>query len=371
MSEVTVTAATLDGSAAASVPYSVVRGYITGMGPRQTRTIDAGTPARSRFVVAELNWNLAQPTEAHNLDGIIEPSSLADLDACLALGSPYDKIKLRIFTGNRAPDWAKALGPGPLSWVDDNQPSGYTIPAWWETAHLAAYDRFIAALAGILKDRRRVIEVTIAGASTAYTEPLLRQIGFAPNRPAAMAAGYTEADDVASIKACIDIHHRHMSPLGIVSSLAVNPFQTFTSTGVTTRIQTMIDLLEYQYRVMGRYAVWANYSLGAKWGPDGNAVQVRTDFLYPEMYDYLARHSARVPVQYQTMTMIKMFEKYDPARPDPTVQWAVDHGAISVEMPWGYGGLPNWTDPSLLTVARAAELNDALAANLVQHMEKG
>jgi hypothetical protein len=363
MGEVSVTASTTDGQASASAGYSVARGYITGMGPRQTRTIDAGTPARSRFVVAELNWNLAQPTEAHNRLGILEPSSLVNLDDCLALGHPYDKVKLRIFTGNRAPDWAKALGPGPLSWVDDNQPEGYTVPAWWDAGHLAAYDRFIAALAGILDDPR-VVEVTIAGASTAYTEPLLRQVGFAPNRPVALAAGYTEADDVASIKACIDIHHRHMSPLGIVSSLAVNPFQTFTSTGVATRIQTTFDLLEYQYDVMGRYAVWANYSLGAKWGTDGKAVQVRTDFLYPQMYDYLSQHSARVPVQYQTMTMIKMFGLYDPARPDPTVQWAVDHGAISVEMPWGYGGLPNWTDPSLMTEARAAELNAALEANL-------
>lgn len=339
-----------------------LRGYLTGIGPRQSRAVNSGSAPRSNFIAAEMNWSTAQPTREHNDNGVIDPASLIDLDLCLSMG--YEAVKLRIFVGNRAPDWAKALGGGPMAWVDDNQPDGYTVPVWWSMEYLDAYRLFVEALADQLKIRPEVFDVTISGPSTAYTEPLLRQTQFPPNRPVALAAGFQESKDVESIRWCIDIHHEFMSPLGIVSSLAVNPYQTFTSTGTTSRIDTTLDLLEYQFAVMGKYAVWANYSLGAKW-VDGKAVQVRLEGTYPIMYDFLSQHakSGRVPVEYQTMTMLKMFNQYDPARPDPTVQWAVDNGAISVEMPWGFKPLVDWTDDSLMTEARAMEHNANLEAN--------
>lgn len=341
-----------------------LRGYYVGIGPRKTTGgIVAETATRATCIVAEVKWDEAQPTALDNTNGVIASGALSEVDAAIALGAPYDRIKVRIFTGITSPAWAKALGGGPMPWGNADGSVIYDVPVWFSSEFLDAYEAFVEALAAELAGRSdKVVEVTLAGATTIFSEPCIRQIGWDDNYTTALAHGYTEVGDLDAIKQCVDIHHEHMSPIGIVTSVAYNSMQYFNTTlGVgRVKLASTFELMEYQRDIMGKYAVWENNSLGAMYDEE-DVVQPRVGD-YPDLYAFMAEGAAQgTAIQFQSMNRRVMNEKYPGVTCDATADYAVQLGAISVEMPGALAGYPDWTAD--FTEAKADEVNAALLAN--------
>lgn len=358
-------------------PETPFRGYWVGMGPRSVSRITANSSARSTVLVEEMTWASAQSSQAMNDAYQLTTAAKARLDAFSDLldssANNFNRGKLRMLTGMDSPLWAKQLAGGPLNWQDTDGNGAVQIPVWFNIPiFLGAYEKYVIAVRMYLATKStRIVEVTIAGASTVYTELAVKQIGggFATeNGNTAKAAGYTPAGDIAAAKRCIDIHHAQFSPLGITSSLALNPWQEFTRLDTTTpggkaTLQPTYDLWQYQRSVMGRMGVWQNNSIGAYFTTPG-VVEARGGD-YRDLYEYMSLWAKThgQPIGFQSMTMPKMYGPYNPTRPDPTALYVAQLGGLGVEGAAAGGGYPGWDDNTHITITRAATLNGLLAAN--------
>ena len=351
-------AAAAGGPTGPALPH---RGYAAGIGPRSVSRIAPTTGTKGRNIVGEITWAGAQPNGPGTAINTSQLDSLfTELDRP---GTPYQTARIRIFTGRDSPAWAKALGGGPLSWQSTDGNGTVDIPKWWSTPFLDAYEDFVGRLATYLATKStKVREVVIAGATSEYSEPCIFQFSNATNRSMALAAGYTPDLTRAAISRAIRIHHAAMGPVGISSAIAINPWQVIGSGGgMQTSLTTALDILEELRTVAGRHAVWGNNSIGAYYNAATNTIEARGGD-YTTLYDYMSTQGAAkgTAVYVQTMTLAKMTGIYDPARPDPTAQYAANLGFLSVEMP---AGTPDWSDDIYITQARADAINAQLEAN--------
>lgn len=362
------------------------RGYCHGIGPRSVDRIKSTSNAKSTFLVEDLTWAEMQPDNAAGASQPISASAIAKIDAfCEFLDNPlynYETGRLRILTGRDSPQWAKDLGAGPLTWESTDGNGTIQIPMWFSISDFIdpAYDQLVSKLAVVLSTRStRVKEVCVAGSTTEYSEPCIKQFTILANRNAAIAAGYTEALDFAALKRCMDIHHKYMTPIGISSSVAYNSWMYIgPGGGSNVSMAKSFELMEYQRSLLGKYCVWQNNSLGAYVHPTTGLIQAR-GAEYTRMYEYFRDQGAlhpnpdmRVATGSQSMTLRKMHNQYDPSRPLPTGQYAVDMKMLTVEMPAEVttanadpvpGPFPDWSSDAYITSANASTLNSGLSAN--------
>lgn len=333
------------------------RGYIHGIICRDFKNfknVKSQIKDKISGFVLHLNWKDAQPIA----NGPIHADAKAILDEAEqeAIENGYEQIRLRFFAGIETPDWAKNLSTGPMQWDDPVDGGSSSIPVWYSDEFLAAYENVISKLADELSDRPLFKEVTCSGASTVYAEPCVKQFSYAPNRTTALNNGYTVAKDIEAFKRVIDIHHQFMSPLGIVSSVAYNPYQYIDSDGNSGKDLKWAyaeELMDYQANLMQEYGVWDNHSLGV----NDEGKQVR-GIEYTNLYTYMALNAAKnLPTTYQTMTYTKMIEPENQVTPFNTIQYVVDNLGLSVEMPSG------WENPSksqlIVTEEQTLEFNAA------------
>ncbi|GAB2571935.1 hypothetical protein Aab01nite_03870 [Paractinoplanes abujensis] len=310
---------------------------------------------RLRGLVLRLDWKDVQPTP-----DVAFSAAALDLVKAAEAAADYPFLKVRLVAGKESPDWALRLGDGPLEqWVDPEDGKKYTVPQWWKGEFLTAYEGLLTGVAGVLRDRPRWAEVTVSATCTLFAEPCVKQLGVKDNRDKAIAAGYTDAKDQAALMWAMAAHDRHFTPLGITSSVAYNPWQTLDDAGaVKVCPDTTVALMEHQRTTMGRYGVWANNSLSARW-VGGEPVQNRPD--YQPMYDHMSTAAAAGhPVQFQTATLPKIQEGFEgvPGSVFATASWAARHHGVSVELPrlWEQ-------DADVIDQDRADALNTRFAAN--------
>lgn len=328
------------------------RGQVAGLLVREHHLVRPGNQKRLRGLVLRLPWNTVQPTAETVFDGAAE--ALLD-QAEAAAPADYPFLKLRLLAGADSPPWALELGDGPLAgWKDPEDNSEHTVPQWWNDDFLEAYEGLLVALADVLKHRPRWAEVTVSATCTVYAEPCIKQLGVAANREKALAVGYTDDADQAALKQAMAAHHRNLSPLGITSSVAYNPWQTIEDRALKVCPATTIELMDHQKNTMGAYGVWANNSLSARW-VDGVPVQNRPD--YEGIYQHMVTAAgAGHPVQFQTATLAKI--QAAEGSVFATASWAARNKAVSVELPRGWE-----QDEDVIDLERATELNRQFAIN--------
>lgn len=349
-----VAAATLPASAAAARASSAVagRGHLTGLLARDPERVTAQGAARLTGFVQPLRWADAQPTAG----GPISAAALTTLRQAVekARAHGYARLKLRLLAGAHSPAWALPLGGGALvGWQEPEGGETWTVPRWWAPEFLDAYAAFVRTLAGHLGDPEWC-EVTVSGSCTVFAEPLIHQLGVAANRSLALAAGYTDARDEAALRKAVTDQHETLSPLGISSSVAYNPWQTIDSRGrLAVRPEKTLEFMDFQRRLAGATGIWENNSLITRRRPDGTLEQARPD--YQPMYDHMTAAAAQGhPVQFQTATLAKILDAG--GSPYDTASWAADHGGLSVELPAGW-------ERHGPTAEQAAALNRQMAGN--------
>jgi hypothetical protein len=353
-----------------SVWANTRRGFMKGMLARQTMHLTAATAPYLTGFVTELKWNVAQTS----LGGALTQQGQDVLGAALNLADQYGKnqIKLRVLTGTHSPEFAMdAGGPRITNWVEGQAGVSYTVPRWWRSQYMDAYEGFMAALAPHLTDPRW-LEVVISGPMTVFAEPCIHQYGPLANRQQmqTILEGYspdqtpTQLDNtnLSALRRAIDIHKIYFDNDGIVGSLAYNPWELINASyGYEVNVNKALNLMSYQKNVLDNIGVWQNNSLRAREDETGAVVQTRTTGGYPEMYARM--RSRNWYAQYQTATVARIHENagtvYD------TVRYVVQNYGLSVEMPVGWEQA-QWETAQyrgLRLKQEADSLNAAMAAN--------
>jgi hypothetical protein len=258
-------------------------------------------------------------------------------------------LKLRLFTGELAPSWAKALGGGPIS------TGGSTIGAYWTPAYQQAWQDFHTALAAIYDGVVEIGEVVEDIGADLGAEPLLHA-GFT-------AAGYTAALEMQAHQSALS----HMRTVWTQTpvSLAFNPYVNPTTNVVDVAFtETLIDFLatsiEPPFGVLENNSLRAN---GLVYSPYADPHSPN----YTAMYKRIASHGkgqARIdlgypapahpsPICIQTSTLGGMGGST--AALQATLDYAVWLGARMIELPSTY-----WT---VASTALLDSYNPALLTN--------
>jgi hypothetical protein len=148
---------------------------------------------------AELQYRPASPLRTARIDQALNQVrryNAAHLTAPLG-------VKLRIFAGNQAPPWAKAIAGGPLTIQRNPQgcPSGdcpITIGKVWVPQYIAAWRAFQRLVATRYDSEPLIRSVAITSCAMETDEPFVMPVGQPP------PAGYTDAAGQACLRGAVD-----------------------------------------------------------------------------------------------------------------------------------------------------------------------
>jgi hypothetical protein len=307
----------------------VIQGLIDRHGPPPANmlgTVDA-------YVVA-VNWSDIQPTafgpivEGNAIDEAITRVRQPDF---AAVGMT---LKIRVFAGINAPDWAKNLGGAPVPFEDTQAgevtPPGTTIGRFWTPEFGAAYDDVENKLAALYDTVPEIREVTVSRCSTIYDELFVRELSDKNNAAALKAAGYTTEADKQCIDDAISEHDvwQHTT-----SDIDVSPFPTPSD-------PTGSHDLPFTTSMMS----WCRDQLGIRCGLENNALSAGKlkNALFQQLY--AAMTALGPPITLQTSVITRM------GRSQVVLPAGVQIGANSIELPAGFVNFPK-------TVLQAANQN--------------
>jgi hypothetical protein len=285
-------------------------------------------------IVINATWRDIQPSR----NGALVTS---DVDAALAEVRTYNAanpsaplgVKLRVYAGSNAPEWAKHIGGGPVH-IERNPkgcPSGscpLTVGKTWAPEYIREWRAFQAALAARYDDEPLVRQVAVTSCGMQTDEPFVPSIAPA-SRQALDAAGYT--DDAQ--RACL---------MGAVEDYA--PWRrtivdyTFN---VFSRTRGGPDT-EFPVSVMRR----CRDALGARCVLDNHALAADLRSADAPIYDAMA--ALKGPVNFQTEAPRGLGCQWT-----ATIARAVSLGAVSVEL-WPeerYEGFESFTPEQIQKLA--------------------
>jgi hypothetical protein len=159
-------------------------------------------------IVINATWSALQPLQAGALD-------FTAIDSALALVRTYNAanpsaplgVKLRVYGGTNAPDWAKAIG-GPINIVRNmagcpNPPCNLTIGAYWTTGYIAAWRAFQTLLAARYDTEPLIHQVAVTSCASQTDEPFV-STSDTGSRANLMDAGLTDTAQQACLTGAID-----------------------------------------------------------------------------------------------------------------------------------------------------------------------
>jgi hypothetical protein len=315
-------AAIVGGSTAvsASTPGqtgTVVKPVIQGLLDRQGAPYKSMLPYIHAYVV-QANWADLQPTAF----GPIVANNVIDQAIARVRQPDYAALgmalKLRIFAGIQAPDWAKTLDGPSIPYVD-NQYGGTAVTGYigrfWTANFKAAYDDLMTKLAALYDNVPEIRELTFSRCSTIYDEPFVRQFGDKNNVANMLAAGYTTAAD----EQCLS------------DSFAEQNVWQHTTSDMDFSPMTLIATPgNHDLKFTEQMMVLCRSTLGKRCGLQNNALSSSklTTKEFAAMYSYMS--SLGPPLEFQTATANLIGD------PSVALPAGAQLGANSEEMPKGY-----------------------------------
>jgi hypothetical protein len=242
-------------------------------------------------------------------------------------------LKLRVYTGIYAPDWAKSLGGGPVNVVDPQDKAQGTIGRFWTDDFGKAYADLEQKLAAKYDGVPEVREVVISRCTTFFAEPFIRDKGDKGSVANMLAAGFSAAVDQTCHQQEIDVHKVWAQTH---SDLDFSPYQNIERKGVRSVDEGFTEsMMDY-----------CRTNLGARCVIENNSIRTPVQPNYAAMYDRIKQLGP--PISFQTANPNKIGDLL------ATLAWAAQEGANSVELPGSY------QQQSPQTFAAA---NDALVKN--------
>lgn len=294
--------------------------------------IDDLTPFPGLFggIVINAAWNQLQPTESGPLDFSSIDDALAEVRTYNA-NNPTTPIgvKLRVYAGDTAPDWAKAIDDGPVA-IFRNSAGCSTAPdtlcpinvgKFWAPEFITAWRALQAALAARYDDEPLIRQVAVTSCAAQTDEPFVGtedqgddQDGYA--RPNLIDAGYTDALEQACLSGAIDDYAAWKHTL---IDYTFNPFNNMQGgsnpTQAAANLAFTISVMEDCRTRLGSRCVLDNHALA--WPDDP-----RLEPIYDEMRDTL--HG---PVNFQTQAPSPMKCQWK-----ETIALGVSYGANAIEV---------------------------------------
>jgi hypothetical protein len=304
----------------------VIQGLLDRQGPPPDRLLSV-----VHAYVVKVNWADLQPAAF----GPIAANNAIDQAIARVQQPDYAQagvvLKLRVFAGIGAPEWAKELGGAPLPYVDNQSGasvSGGTIGRFWTADFGRAYADLQTKLAAKYDTVAQVREITVSRCTTIFDEPFVRQFGDARNVAAMRGAGYTLAAD----KQCIaDSIAEHAVWQHTTSDVDFSPMPNIDKPGDTRDLTFAEAMMRY-----------CRMTLGARCGLQNNALATSklNNSTFAQMYQYMT--SLGPPIELQTAATKRIGDE------STALAAAVTIGANSVELPSGYG---SWSESLLSSTA--------------------
>ena len=283
--------------------------------------------------VVNVHWSQLQPSSGASIasDNPID-EAIKQVRAVNAADHTHLGLKIRIFSGVWAPDWAKSLGGSPVTVSDPQSGQTGTVGRFWTDAFGQAYNHLQSLLAAKYDQVPEIREVTISRCTTFYAEPFIRDISDPSTVSALIAAGYTLAADDTCQRQEIDAatvwRHTH-------SDLSFNPYQVINPDGTVATDEAYTGvIMSYCRQILGTACVLENNSLRVPAPPSYQAM-------------YAQMETLGQPIAFQTAAAQRV------GNLQAALEYAVSLGANSVELPGNYEALD--------TPAAFASTNAALA----------
>lgn len=194
--------------------------------PFPTVNISEITPYVGDFsgIVVNENWSQLETSQGVYAWGDLDESLAAVTQFNQAHPNGQVYVKLRIFGGNGAPDWAKNLGGSPISEVLKQQTRTYG--RWWTPAYRAAWNTFQHAMAARYDSNPLIRAVSVGSCASSTGEPFVLNPGKAA-LTAIESAGWTVAAQESCLEGAIsDYSGWKTTPI----EFAFNPFENVVGT---------------------------------------------------------------------------------------------------------------------------------------------
>jgi|FEC22Drversion2_1045045.scaffolds.fasta_scaffold01754_1 hypothetical protein len=283
-------------------------------------------------LVVVASWKQLQPTPGAE----IGPGNV--IDRALAEVRAYNErnpqkplsVKLRVWGGYEAPDWAKALGGPPIDTMFNDKPR--TIGRFWSPAYRQAWANLQQQLAARFDNRPLIREVSVTSCMSYTAEPFVVPIQEGVLAPL-HAAGFT----AAAYRDCLSHALADYAPWQRSRLvLSVNPFRTEPGQGNGDQAFTE-SLMRNCRQSIGRRCVFDNHNLDTEFPSPLRAIYALMKQLGPE-------------IEFQTW-------RTTPKDFDGTIRLGVSYGASSIELWQDYGGFPHVPDARLREWAALLERN--------------
>ncbi|CAN5910662.1 hypothetical protein BH11PSE3_BH11PSE3_30390 [soil metagenome] len=283
-------------------------------------------------IVVIASWKQLQPTP----DSEIGPDNV--IDRALAEVRAYNDrnpnkplaVKLRVWGGYEAPDWAKALGGPAIETIFNEKPR--TVGRFWSPAYRQAWARLQQQLAAHFDNRPLIREVSVTSCMSYTAEPFVVPIQEGVLRPL-RAAGFTDA----AYRDCLSHAVADYAPW--VRSrlvLSVNPYRSAAGQGNGDQAFTE-GLMRSCRQAIGRRCVFDNHNLDTELPTPLHRIYATMKQLGPE-------------IEFQTW-------RTTPTDFDGTIRLGVSYGASAIELWQDYGGFPSVPDAQLREWAALLEGN--------------
>ena len=306
-----------------------------GTGGDPVNTLDKlnAKPGIFGGIVIVATWAQLQPTPTSTIeDGNPIDQALAEVRAYNKNnpGKPLG-VKLRIWGGFEAPDWAMQLGGPAIETVHKGKTR--MIGRFWSPEYRAAWAKLQAMLAARYDDLPLIHEVAMTGCMSYTAEPFFLPSGEPSVINPLIAAGYSDAAN----RQCLQQGIADYGPwkrTRIV--LAVNPFYGTESQGMGDA-QFTIGVMRACRQAIGARCVIDNHDLDA--APPKSVLP-----LYAEMTNLGPE------IEFQTL-------RENPDDFEGTIAKGVAIGASSIELWQDYNGFPEVPDATLQRWAAMIEAN--------------
>jgi hypothetical protein len=260
--------------------------------------------------IIEARWNVLQPAPGTLVTTRIDRAVAAVRKWNAAHPTNPRGLRLRITAGFNTPPWALTLGGAAVHLCSQSGACGL-VPRWWTAPVEAAYAKFTQRLAAYVNPIPEIREVTVGLTMVRYGEIMVRFPKAAGNSAAYTAAGYTETQDIAAMKAEIN----DAKAFTAVTQIDVDDYQTPTN-GQDLSISK--EIMDYAIAHLARVQ-FANASITQS--PTQNAA------IFTLMKSYGPLGSNTASITFQTYPVLGSVSG--------TLNRALSFGACSVELPIG------------------------------------
>ncbi len=213
-------------------------------------------------IVVNATWRALQPSEGGALDTKTIDEALAKVRAYNAANpnAPIG-VKLRVYAGSSAPDWAKRIGGGPVH-IERNPkgcakaPCKLTVGKYWSDDYIASWRKFQTLLATKYDAEPLIRQVAVTSCAPQTDEPFVPTTEKA-SKAALEAAGYSDVAEKRCLTGAIDDY----APWKM--TLVDYTINTFTKVAGGTDTSFPETVMQHCRDVFGARCVLDNHALSA------------------------------------------------------------------------------------------------------------